>query len=54
MGTFFSIDCERSTIYIYIFRRGGFCVEKTVFFFFLGFVLYIFKRNFFCVFFWLS
>jgi hypothetical protein len=30
---FFSIDCERSTVHIYISARG-FCVEKTVFLFF--------------------
>ncbi len=46
---FFSIDCERSTVHIYISARG-FCVGKTVFFFFWGFVLYIFQRHFFCVF----
>ncbi len=32
---FFSIDCERSTVDIYISARG-FCVEKTVLFYFLG------------------
>ncbi len=32
---FFSIDCERSTVHIYISARG-FCVEKTVFKNFLG------------------
>ncbi len=35
---FFSIDCERSTVHIYISARG-FCVGKTVFFFFLFFFL---------------
>ncbi len=42
---FFSIDCERSTVHIYI-SAMGFCVEKTVFFFFFffgGFVLHIFQ-----------
>ncbi len=48
---FFSIDCERSTVHIYISARG-FCVEKTVLFNFLGcFVLYIVQRNFFLCFF---
>jgi len=30
---FFSIDCERSTVYIYIFRRGGFLLKKQFYFF---------------------
>ncbi len=48
---FFSIDRERSTVHIYISARG-FCVEKTVFKKNLGgSVLHIFRRNFFCVFF---
>jgi hypothetical protein len=50
---FFSIDCERSTIHIYISARG-FCVEKTVFFFFfffLGFCFAHLPKDFFLHFF---
>ncbi len=51
---FFSIDCERSTVHIYISARG-FCVEKTVFFFFLGVLFCTSSKGFFfAYFFWLS
>ncbi len=47
---FFSIDCERSTVYIYISARG-FCVEKTFFFFFWGFCFVHRPKEFFLCFF---
>ncbi len=43
---FFSIDCERSTVHIYISARG-FCVEKTVFLFFQGFCFAHLPKDFF-------
>jgi len=48
---FFSIDCKRSMVYIYISARG-FCVEKTVFFF-LGFCFVHLPNEFHFVFFFL-
>ncbi len=47
---FFSIDCERSTVYMYISARG-FCVEKTVFFFGGVWFCTSSKGFFFCLFF---
>ncbi len=50
---FFSIDCERSRVHIYISARG-FWVEKTVFFFFFwGFCFAHLPKEFFLVFFFL-
>ncbi len=46
----FSIDCKRSTVNIYISARGV-CVEKTVFFFFLGVLFCTSSKGFFFVFF---
>ncbi len=52
MVNFFSIDCERSTVHIYISARG---LKKQFFFFFFG-VLFCTssKGMFFAFFFWLS
>ncbi len=46
----FSMDCERSTVHIYISARG-FCVEKIVFFFFGGFCFAHLPMDFFLHFF---
>ncbi len=44
---FFSIDCERSMVHIYI-SVMGFCVEKTIFFFFFwGFCFAHLPKDFF-------